>query len=199
MTAPEMWQSAWRAAYDVYSHLAFDGRLESVEVNYPGLLPETGEQAIGIFDRREGRYLEYLRFTAAQVSYAVPGVVAVGPPGFVVGALLGNAGARRRARRRAERESAPQWRPEPLASVVVTTRRLWCELATRTGSRWLNFDYDTITRLTLTGWELTLEFLQSAPLRLSGMWAPWCAAVVAHSRYGPSVVIPAFGPARPPV
>jgi hypothetical protein len=95
--------------------------------------------------------------------------MAMGSPQFVAGALLGNAVARRRARRRAERESAPQWRPDPLASVVITTRRLWCEIATTTGSRWLGFDYDATTQLTLQNWDLTLRFLQSEPLRLSGM------------------------------
>jgi hypothetical protein len=36
----------------------------------------------------------------------------------------------------------------------------------------------------LTSEGLILSFLASAPLRLSGSWAPWCAAVIAHLRFG---------------
>ena len=190
-------QSAWFAACEVHSRLASGGRLGGVPVKYPGLVPEAGEEAVGIFDSREGNVMGYARFTGAQVSYFVPGVMAMGSPAFVAGAMLGNAATRRRARKWAERESAPQWWPEPMASVVVTTCRLWCELATSSGSQWLNFDYPTITSLELTNWDLTLKFLRSAPLRLSGMWAPWCAAVIAHYRYGLDVIVPALGRQRP--
>jgi hypothetical protein len=76
----------------------------------------------------------------------------------------------------------------------VTTRRLWCEVVTSSGFEWLNFDYDTIVNLNLTGNALTLTFLQSEPLCLSGAWAPWCAAVIAHFRFGQnaSLVVPAL-------
>lgn len=50
----------------------------------------------------------------------------------------------------------------------------------------MNFDYDTIVRLDLTGDAMTLRFLRSSPLRLTGAWVPWCAAVIAHFRFGQS-------------
>lgn len=89
-------------------------------------------------------------------------------------------------RRRARRHAAPQWRPCPLHRTVVTTRRLWCEIAEPQERRWLNFNYDTITGLNLDGDALNIAFLHSEPLRLAGTWAPWCAAVIAHYRYGNS-------------
>ena len=68
-----------------------------------------------------------------------------------------------RARRRARRLAAPQWRPRWLNQTVVTTRRLWFEVATSNGYDWVNFNYDTIVNLDLTGDALTLTFLQSPP------------------------------------
>jgi len=71
---------------------------------------------------------------------------------------------------------------------VVTTRRLWCELVTGTGPRWLHFNYNTIAdtgRPILTEYALTLTFLDAEPLQLTGDFAPWCAATVAHYTYGP--------------
>ncbi len=73
-----------------------------------------------------------------------------------------------RARRRARRLAAPQWRPYGLSQTVVTTRRLWCEIASSAGYEWVNFNYDQIVNLGLTG----------------GAWMPWCAAVIAHFRFG---------------
>jgi hypothetical protein len=97
-------------------------------------------------------------------------------------------------RKRAQRAAAPQWHHSYLTCVVVTTRRIWCEIAEQTGPRWLSFNYDTITALNLTGASLTFGFLQSEPLLLTGDWIPWCAAVIAHYRYGNAAgaVVPAL-------
>lgn len=75
-----------------------------------------------------------------------------------------------------------------------TFELLWCEVVTSSGFEWLNFNYDATVNLNLTGNALTLTFLQSEPLCLSGTWAPWCAAVIAHFRFGhnASLVVPAL-------
>jgi len=129
-------------------------------------------------------YARYYAGPAAQI--AAGGAIVVGSPHFLIGYLLGCLVVRARARRRLRRAITTRWQEASLIRTVVTTRRLWCEIAEANGPRWLNFNYDTITGLDLNGNQLTMTFLRSEPLSLSGQWAPWCAAVIAHYRYGRS-------------
>jgi hypothetical protein len=128
--------------------------------------------------------MSYERYRAADVTWVHTGPrVVVGSPQFLTGYILGSMVMQSRARRRARRLAAPQWRRCWLSQIVVTTRRLWCEVATSSGYEWVNFNYDTIVSLDLTGDALTLTFPQSPPLRLAGAWVPWCAAAIAHFRF----------------
>jgi hypothetical protein len=183
----DMSEAAWLDAVSAHAHLMAGGRLEPVPVSSPGLLPEPGEQAVGVFERAAGVSMAFARYSAADIAYS-PGRTAVimGSPHFLIGFALGSIALRTRARRQARRAATAQWRPTPLLCLVLTSRRLWCEVAEPNGTRWLNFNYDTITGLELTHRALTMTFTQSEPLRLVGDWAPWCAAVIAHYRYGPS-------------
>lgn len=176
--------AAWTAAVDTYAHLASGGQIDPIELTIPGLTPEPGEYAVGVFARARGVLINYARYYAVDVTYSTPSTVLFGSPAFVVGGLIGSAFARSRIRKRAQREAAPQWRTTYLTCVVVTTRRIWCEIAEQAGPRWLNFNYDQITTFNLTGTSMTLGFLQAVPLQLTGDWVPWCAAVIAHYRYG---------------
>jgi hypothetical protein len=85
------------------------------------------------------------------------------------------------ARRQAKAMAAPQWRVSDLAGVVVTTQRLWCDLAI--GKR-LNFNYEEITGFQLDRWSLMLRFRSATPLRVTGAWAPWIAVAVAYHAFG---------------
>ncbi|WP_018685358.1 hypothetical protein [Actinokineospora enzanensis] len=181
---------AWAQAVSTHAHLLANGRLTQVDAPTPALVPEPGEYAVAVIPGG----MTFARYASAQVVYGGTGSsLVVGSQPFVTGYVLGSLFQRGRRRRRVRREAAPQWRPTPLLRVVVTTRRLWCEVATDTGPTWLNFNYDTIADLRLDGAALVLSFLQAEPLRLSGELAPWCAAVIAHYRFGPSA--PAAVPA----
>jgi len=186
---------AWSAAVRMHAHLMTKRPLDAVVPPVPGLTPEPGEYAVGVLTRSAGMTLDYARYSAAEVVYATGGPsIVVGSPQFVTGYAIGSMLLRARVRRRARRMAAPQWRPARLLCTVVTTRRLWCELEQPHGTRWLHFDYDTITHLDLDRYTLTLTFQQSAPLQLTGAWAPWCAAVIAHYRYGQAaaMILPAL-------
>ncbi|NBH10963.1 hypothetical protein [Amycolatopsis sp. SID8362] len=138
--------------------------------------------------------MRYARFSQADIFWhESPGVV-VGSPQFVTGYLIGSMARRAYKNQQARRLSQPRWWPTELLRVVVTSRRLWCQIGESGGVRWLNFNYDTVTRLDLTTDGLILSFLASDPLRLSGSWAPWCAAVIAHLRFGrdAAAVVPAL-------
>ena len=176
---------AWSEAVRIHAHLMANGRLNPVLPPTPGLTPEPGEYAVGVLARSAGVALDYARYDASEVVYSVGGPpVVIGSPQFVTGYALASMMLRARLRRRARRMAAPQWRPAWLLCTVLTTRRLWCELEQPHGSCWLHFEYDAITHLTLNHYTLTLIFQQSDPLQLDGTWAPWCAAVIAHYRYG---------------
>lgn len=182
--------TAWTQAVSTHAHLLGDGRLDPVDAPAPGLVPESGEYAVGVIPGG----MSFARYDIAQVVHGGTGPALVaGSQPFVTGFVLGSLFLRGRRRRRARRAAAAQWRPTPLLRVVVTTRRLWCEVATDTGPKWLHFNYDTIADLRLNGAELVLSFLQAEPLRLSGELAAWCAAVIAHYRFGPNA--PAAVPA----
>lgn len=186
---------AWWEAVRVHVALSSGQVLGVVPVSIPGLVPEPGEYAVGVFARSTKTPMHYARYYAMDVTWVPAGPrMVVGSPQFLTGYLLGSMVQQGRARRRARREAAPQWRPHWLSQTVVTTRRLWCEIATSNGYKWVNFDYDTIVRLDLTGDAMTLTFLRSSPLRLTGAWVPWCAAVIAHFRFGQSapLIVPSL-------
>jgi hypothetical protein len=129
--------------------------------------------------------LWFARRYGTTVSYpgSVPTVL-VGSPDFVAGAVIGAAVAGIVRRGRARRAAAPQWRPAPLRQAVVTTKRLWCEV----DGRWVRLGYDAIVGMRLHRAALEVWFQGAEDLRLTGPYAPWCAAVIAHYRYGPVAV-----------
>ena len=159
----------------------------------PAVRPGQNEHVFAIFDGG----MTFERYYATEIGYSSGGPTYVtGSQQFVTGYLLAELALGGHRRRRARREAAPQWRPTRLLRVVVTNRRLWCQVVNSTRLRWMNFNHDTITGLTLTPSHdaLTFSFLNSEPLRLTGEWVPWCAAVIAHYRYGSDApaVLPAL-------
>ncbi|CAL9677564.1 hypothetical protein SUDANB95_07889 (plasmid) [Actinosynnema sp. ALI-1.44] len=180
-------RTAWTATVEAYRELLNTGRLTPLDSRaeaVPVPLPSHGEQALAVFAQG---HLTFARFAAAAAQPTGPGSphVVVGSPAFLTGYLVTETVLRGRARRRARRHAAAQWRPAVLLRAVLTTHRLWCEVAEAAGPRWVHFNLDTIARLELHGDELVLGFGQVEPLRLGGDWAPWCAAVIAWHRFGP--------------
>lgn len=170
----------------MHAHLAANGRIKPLSLPMdvpPAVLAERNEHAFAIFDGG----MTFERYSAIEVRYLSGGPTYVtGSQQFVTGYLLAELALGGHRRRRARKQAAPQWRPTRLLRVVVTNRRLWCQVASSTRLRWMNFNYDTIAGLTLNPSReaLTFSFLNSEPLRLTGEWVPWCAAVIAHYRYG---------------
>jgi hypothetical protein len=118
----------------VHAALSSGHVLSAVPVSVPGLVPGHGEYAVGVFARSGGAPTSYARYYAADVTWVPTGPrLVVGSPQFLTGYILGSIVMQGRARRRARRLAAPQWRPYSLSQTVVTTRRLWCEVATSSG------------------------------------------------------------------
>jgi hypothetical protein len=183
---------AWRGsgstarvhARQVHTYLAAGGALRPAEVphavwRHVGMDP--GEYPVGYFPSGSGLWFARRYGTTVSNSGSGPTVL-VGSPDFVAGAVIGATvvGIVRQAR--ARRAAAPQWRPAPLRQAVVTTRRLWCEV----DGRWVRLGYDAIVDMRLHHGALEVRFQGAEDLRLTGAGVPWCAAVIAHYRYGPA-------------
>ncbi|HEY0637607.1 MAG TPA: hypothetical protein VGD67_08165 [Pseudonocardiaceae bacterium] len=160
------------------------GRMTSLPSASAGVALAPGEVVHGVFRRGTGVEVVYSRFFAANVEYVVPGSVAIGPPAFVAGHLLTSAARRSQVRREAHRKAAPQWRRAPWLATVVTSRRLMCQIRHGNGTPWISIYHAALAELRLTGLSLVMTPISGPPIGLTGAWAPWCAAVTAHYRYG---------------
>jgi hypothetical protein len=146
---------------------------------------DPGEYPVGYLSSR----LQFARQYATKVHYIGGGpTVLVGSPQFVTGAVVGSILRQAVQSSRARRAAAPQWHPTPLIQAVLTTRRLWCQVLDPDGPRWVHLGFDGIVSLDLRRRELVVWFSDAEPLRLAGEDAPWCAAVIAHFRFGPAAV-----------
>lgn len=179
-TAP----SALMQAMQVHGFLLRGGQLGPV-ADLPGVGFDPGEYTVARLDSGLG----YARLGTA-APQTVPGsaggvTVLVGDPAYVAGYALG-ATLRNTMRHRAiRRECAPQWHPQPLVETALTTRRLWTAVVEGGQVKLHRANHDMVTGISLAGVRLELYFAYGAPLALTGPWAPWCAAVIAHYRYGP--------------
>jgi len=130
------------------------------------------------------------RYTALpQLNYGSGPRFVVGTPAFVTGFVLGEVaqrGRRRRAAYAAAAHAAQQWRSVRMINLVLTARQTLCAVHEPAGRRWIGLLHDSITSMQLTGTTLTMWFADVEPLRLTGDWVPWCAAIIAHFRYGPA-------------
>jgi hypothetical protein len=98
MTASEAWWDAVR----VHASLSSGGVLQALPVAVPGLVPEQGEYAVGVFASLGGAPMKYARYYAMDVTWVPAGPqMVVGSPQFVTGYLLGSMVMHGRARRRA--------------------------------------------------------------------------------------------------
>lgn len=179
--------SPWSAAVAAHAYLLTHPHLPPTTHPAPAVDLVTGELVVGVLDAHTCGGMAFARWANTTITYHHPGTVIAGSPQFVAGYLLGTLALRAHTRRRAHRDTAPRWWTTPLRCTVVTTHRLWCHITEphRT-PRWISLAHQHITDLTLAGQTLTASYgTRCEPLQLTGPWAPWCAAVMAHHRYGP--------------
>ena len=163
----------WQQAVQLYQTLA---RGQRPPVVYTPDLPGTGTVYMDVPFR-------FSRWFGADVTYHPGGMVAVGPPGFIAGAVVGRLIGTSIGYARAAELSRRQWRGHDLARVVVDATATWCQVR----GRWLRFDHTAVTGYQMTGDQsCVLTFATTDPLRLYGPSA-WCHAVLfAYLRYGPA-------------
>ena len=130
--------------------------------------------------------LTYARYYGQDVAYQQGSTLAVGSPGFVVGALAVTAMSNAAARSRAAAASVPQWREWQVSQVYLTNRRIVAGV----GGRWLSFDYSAMTAVypELGSATLVCQFDSAEPLLLSGDAAALAAVLAVMQTRGPDGV-----------
>ncbi|MFT7765567.1 hypothetical protein [Clavibacter tessellarius] len=129
---------------------------------------------------------DYERYYGRDVTYTRSGGLFVGSPAFVLGGMaatmIGNA-SRRNA---AEAEAAEQWRELQPVRLVISDRRLLCQV----GGRWLAFWYAGMTAVypEVREWALVCQFPDAEPLRLRGVDAPIAAVITVLGTQGIAAV-----------
>jgi hypothetical protein len=125
--------------------------------------------------------LRFSRYYRMDVRYQPGGMIAVGSPSFVAGAMIGRSIGASIGYLRAAGLSRFQWRGHHVVRVVVTATATWCQVQ----GRWLAFDHTAVLDYRLgPDQSCVLTFGDIVPLRLHGP-SVWCHAVLyAYLRYG---------------
>lgn len=132
--------------------------------------------------------LSYSRlYAAGDGRYQKTGMLVVGRPSVMVGALAVSAAVNHRRKVAARRDAEQRWRDHQQIQVTMTNHRLLCNTL---DAGFESYYYGGITEFypDLDGWQLTLAFDgKVAPLRLAGPAAPalclWTATAVLGDRW----------------
>jgi hypothetical protein len=164
--AEEAWHAAQRYAY----HLAHGGRPATIVPH--GAILHAGEQAA--FETAA----EHARFYGDDGTYTHTNGMFLGSWQFVAAGFAATAMANSMKKHRAEAHSVPRWRDVVRTRVVATSQRLLVEVP---GRGLLSFWYAGMQELypAPRQWALVMAWADSAPLRLSGLSAPYLAVHVA--------------------
>lgn len=163
--AQEAWHSAQRYAF----HLAHGGRPASVFVNGAILTPD--EQAA--FETSA----EHARFYGDDGSYTHTNGFFLGSWQFMAAGFAATAMANSVKKRRAEARSIPRWRDVCRTRIIATNQRLLVEIPMR---GLLSFWYAGMQEFypAPQQWGLVMVWPNAAPLRLTGLSAPYLAVHV---------------------
>jgi hypothetical protein len=164
--AEEAWHAAQRYAY----HLAHGGRPATIVPH--GAILHAGEQAA--FETAA----EHARFYGDDGTYTHTNGLFLGSWQFVAAGFAATAVANSMKKHRAEAHSVPRWRDVVRTRVVATSQRLLVEVP---GRGLLSFWYAGMQELypAPRQWAVVMAWADSAPLRLSGLSAPYLAVHVA--------------------
>ncbi|BAL87756.1 hypothetical protein AMIS_25360 [Actinoplanes missouriensis 431] len=165
-------QLGWESAVNAYTALS------------RGLPPQ--QVLAGGFVSPEPVYLDtvmgYARYYGMNVTFQPGFTVAVGSPGFVAGAAIGNLVSNSLARSRAAAMAQTQWREHRTVRVIVTASTTWCCI----DGRWLRFDHAAVMEYYLENASCVMTFPGTEPLMLTGPPAALHAVLFAYLRGGPT-------------
>lgn len=174
------WQRWWLYARTAAHRFARGVSPPEIEVFGPVL----GADEFGLLEAD----LAYTRlYAAGDGRFKKTGMVVVGRPAVMVGALAVNAAVNHRRKVAAQRAAEQRWRDHQQIRVTATSHRLLCNTV---DVGFESYYYGAITEFypDLDGWQVTLAFDGNcAPLRLAGPAAPalclWIATAVLGERW----------------
>lgn len=170
-TAGRHWHIARSLAHDL-----MEGELQDTGKVW-GVVLEDGERFLSDVQ------CDYSRYYGTDATYThVSGLYIGSMPFMALGyglTALGNA-SRRAA---AEAAARTQWRERQRARVLVTDRRLLCQLA---NGRWLSFYYRGAAAIypEPAVWSLVMDFPDTVPVRLGGFGSPIASVAAVWATYG---------------
>lgn len=174
------WQRWWLYARTAAHRFARGISPPEIEVFGPVL----GVDEFGLLEAD----LAYSRlYAAGDGRYEKTGMLVVGRPAVMVGALAVGAAVNHRRKVAAQRAAEQRWRDHQQIRVTATNHRLLCNTV---DAGFESYYYGAITEFypDLDGWQVTLAFEgKCAPLRLVGPAAPavclWIATAVLGDRW----------------
>ncbi len=128
----------------------------------------------------------YARYYGQDVSYTQSGGFFFGHPLFVAAGLAVTAAGNSARRSAAEASAREQWREHQTVRLVVSNRRLICNV----GGQWLSFWYSDMTAVypEVEQWSLICQFGSTSPLLLTGLEVPSAALITVLMTHGPAAV-----------
>jgi hypothetical protein len=126
----------------------------------------------------------YSRYYGTSSSYVHTTGVFLGSVPFVAAGYALTALGNHNRRRAALAASIPQWREFRVATSLVTSERIMCEV----DGRWLSFFPRRATAIDPdpTDWSVVLDFADTEPLRLFGLSGPTMAVAIVWMVHGAS-------------
>lgn len=184
--SPQQAAEAWSAARAYAHHIASGNPPPTIGIS--GLILQPGEHA------NFQTAATYERLYGGDGTYYRSGFFAFGNPAFVLGAAAASIAVNARRGRAASERATVMWRERQESPVVATDRRL---LIATAAHGWLSFWYSGIQEFypEPTEWLLVAVWPDTAPVRLSGLAAPYLAAhIAAHIVPREWVSWPQLGP-----
>jgi hypothetical protein len=163
----------WQAAHELAGRLIQGWQPTPLHVW--GVVLAPGERLN--FDLQAG----YARLYGGSGQYTHTTGMFWGSAGFMAAGYALTALSNSQARAAAARQAQVRWREHQHTRVLVTDRRLLCEL----GGRWLSFYYNCSHGFypDLMQYGVVLDFRDTAPVALSGPSAPFLAVYIAYVLY----------------
>ncbi|MEU2202109.1 hypothetical protein [Isoptericola sp. NPDC019482] len=124
----------------------------------------------------------YARYYGMDVEYSQTSGFFFGRPSFVLAGLAATAVGNASRRSAAARQAQEQWREHAQARLVISDKRLLVHVH----GRWLSFDYGAMSAIYPEpgNWMVVCQFPDTAPLMLSGQYAPYASVMALFVTHG---------------
>jgi len=130
---------------------------------------------------------DYARYYGTVMSYSQSSAFYFGRPAFVLAGMGISAMSNAARRNAAANQAAAQWRDRQPCRLVVSNKRLLCQV----GGQWLSFHFSAVTAVypEVEDWSLITQYDSTSPLLLSGVHVPAAALLTVLATQGAEAVV----------